>query len=95
MSFVVSFKMIDSSFEIGIGVVTEILSLIPSLLIVQFFRRIRSRQQHSPIRQILNKVNPSTHMSVDLPTNFFAQKSIFFLSERIQQRTKRKKIRLS
>ena len=34
----------DCSFQIGIGVMVELLSLIPSLFIVQFFRRIRSRQ---------------------------------------------------
>ena len=40
----------------------ELFSLIPSLLIVQFFRRIRSRQQLSPLRQTLMKINPSTQM---------------------------------
>lgn len=37
----------------------ELFSLIPSLLVVQFFRRIRSRDQHSPLRQALIKLNPS------------------------------------
>ncbi|CAF1642081.1 unnamed protein product, partial [Adineta ricciae] len=46
--------------QIGIGVMVEVLTLIPSILIVQFFRRIRSRQQFSPLRQALNKINPNT-----------------------------------
>ncbi len=36
----------------------EILSLVPSLLIVQLFRRIRPRQSISPLRQALLMINP-------------------------------------
>ena len=50
--------------QIGIGIMVELLSLIPSLLIVQFFRRIRSRQPISPLRQALDKIKPSTQMFV-------------------------------
>jgi hypothetical protein len=49
-------------FKIGIGVISEVLSLLPSLLIVQLFRRIRSRQQISPLRQILYKLKPSSQI---------------------------------
>jgi hypothetical protein len=42
-----------------IGIIVEFLSLIPSLLLVQFFRRIRTRhQQVSPLRQALYKIKP-------------------------------------
>ena len=37
--------------QIGIGVMSELLALIPSLLIVQFFRRIRSRQHISSLEK--------------------------------------------
>jgi hypothetical protein len=50
--------------KIGIGMITELLSLILSLLIVEFFRRIRSRQQISPVRQALNMIKPSIEMLV-------------------------------
>ena len=36
----------------------ELFSLIPSLFIVQFFRRIESRHLISPLRQALLKINP-------------------------------------
>ncbi|UJR09075.1 hypothetical protein I4U23_013322 [Adineta vaga] len=49
--------------QIGIGVMVELLTLIPSLFIVQFFRRIRSRQQTSPLRQALHKINASRAFS--------------------------------
>jgi len=45
--------------QIGIGIVVELLALVPSLLIVQFFRRIRARQQISPLEQAMKKLNPS------------------------------------
>ncbi|CAF4455291.1 unnamed protein product, partial [Adineta steineri] len=37
----------------------ELFTLIPSLLIVQFFRRIRPRRQIAPIREALYKMKPS------------------------------------
>jgi hypothetical protein len=37
----------------------ELLSLFPSLIVVQLFRRTRSRQQISPLRQALYKIKPS------------------------------------
>ncbi|UJR09103.1 hypothetical protein I4U23_013350 [Adineta vaga] len=49
--------------QIGIGVMVELLTLIPSLFIVQLFRRIRSRQQTSPLRQALHKINASRAFS--------------------------------
>ncbi|CAF4391977.1 unnamed protein product, partial [Adineta steineri] len=41
----------------------ELFTLIPSLLIVQFFRRIRPRQQVSRIREALYKMKPSRKTS--------------------------------
>ncbi|CAF4660309.1 unnamed protein product, partial [Rotaria sp. Silwood2] len=49
--------------KIGIGIMVELLSLIPSLLIVQFFRRIRTRQQISPIYQTLYSIKPLVQVS--------------------------------
>jgi len=47
--------------KIIIGVIIELFSLIPSILIVQFFRRIRSRhQQISPLHQAFNKTKQSS-----------------------------------
>ncbi|CAF1390512.1 unnamed protein product, partial [Adineta ricciae] len=45
--------------QIAIGVMVELLTLVPSLFIVQFFRRIRSRQQISPLQQTLYKIKTS------------------------------------
>ncbi|CAF1320727.1 unnamed protein product [Adineta steineri] len=45
--------------QIGIGIMVELFTLIPSLLIVQFFRRIRPRRQIAPIREALYKIQPS------------------------------------
>ncbi|CAF4431261.1 unnamed protein product, partial [Adineta steineri] len=39
----------------------ELLSLVPSIFIVQFFRRIRSRRQISPLRQALEKIRSLPH----------------------------------
>ncbi|CAF1263903.1 unnamed protein product [Adineta steineri] len=49
--------------QIGIGIMVELFTLIPSLLIVQFFRRIRPRQQIAPIREALYKMKPSRKTS--------------------------------
>ncbi|CAF4439163.1 unnamed protein product, partial [Rotaria magnacalcarata] len=32
--------------QIGIGIIVEVLTIVPSLLLVQFFRRIQSRRAH-------------------------------------------------
>ncbi|CAF4162103.1 unnamed protein product, partial [Adineta steineri] len=42
--------------QIGIGIMVELFSLVPSIFIVQFFRRIRPRRQISPLRQVLEKI---------------------------------------
>ena len=53
--------------QIIIGLIVELFSLIPSILIVQLFRRIRSRQkQLSPLREALYKINSSLKMFVKL-----------------------------
>ncbi|CAF0948798.1 unnamed protein product [Adineta steineri] len=49
--------------QIGIGIMVELFTLIPSLLIVQFFRRIRPRQQVSRLREALYKMKPSQKTS--------------------------------
>ncbi|CAF0990631.1 unnamed protein product [Adineta steineri] len=53
--------------QIGIGIMVELFTLIPSLLIVQFFRRIRPRRQIAPIREALYKMKPSRKTSEDIP----------------------------
>ncbi|CAF0882123.1 unnamed protein product [Adineta steineri] len=50
--------------QIGIGIMVELLSLVPSIFIVQFFRRIRPRQQISPLRQALEKIRPLPQTNV-------------------------------
>ncbi|CAF1386372.1 unnamed protein product [Adineta steineri] len=42
--------------QIGIGIMVELFTLIPSLLIVRLFRRIRPRRQISPLREALYKI---------------------------------------
>ncbi|CAF0947824.1 unnamed protein product [Adineta steineri] len=49
--------------QIGIGIMVELFTLIPSLLIVQFFRRIRPHQQVSRLREALYKMKPSQKTS--------------------------------
>ncbi|CAF0859705.1 unnamed protein product [Rotaria sordida] len=51
--------------QIAIGIMIELLSLVPSLLIVQLFRRIESRQQISPLRQTLYKIKPSLQINTE------------------------------
>ncbi|CAF4425316.1 unnamed protein product, partial [Adineta steineri] len=41
----------------------ELFTLIPSLLIVQLFRRIQPRRQIAPIREALYKIQPSRKTS--------------------------------
>ncbi len=44
--------------QIIVGIIVEVLALIPSLLIVQLFRRLRTRQQPiSPLQTALSKIN--------------------------------------
>ncbi|CAF1558986.1 unnamed protein product [Adineta ricciae] len=50
--------------QIGIGIMVELFSVVPSLLIVQLFRRIRPRQQVSALRQALYELKPSAQMFV-------------------------------
>ncbi|CAF1533194.1 unnamed protein product, partial [Adineta steineri] len=53
--------------QIGIGIMVELFTLIPSLVIVQFFRRIRPRRQIAPIREALYKIQPSRKISTNAP----------------------------
>ena len=49
--------------QIGIGVIVEMLSFLPSILLVQFFRRIqprRAQRQLSPLRQAICQVKEQT-----------------------------------
>ncbi|CAF0758584.1 unnamed protein product [Adineta steineri] len=65
--------------QIGIGIVVELFTLIPSLLIVQFFRRIRPRRQIAPIREALYKIQPSRKTSSeDVPATKKKKSSITF-----------------
>ncbi|CAM4981739.1 unnamed protein product, partial [Rotaria socialis] len=44
--------------QIGIGIIVEVLTFVPSLFLVQFFRRIQSRRVHqmSPLRAAMYKI---------------------------------------
>ncbi|CAF1375842.1 unnamed protein product [Adineta ricciae] len=51
--------------QIMIGVIVEVFALIPSLLLVQLFRRVRPRgQQQSPLRQALYKIKGNVENNV-------------------------------
>ncbi len=55
--------------------IVELLSLIPSILLVQMFRRLRSRQKHTtPLRQALYKIKPHLEMESE---NITTKKSGF------------------
>jgi hypothetical protein len=59
-------------YKIIIGVIVEVFSLIPSLLLVQLFRRIRSRHTRiSPLRQALYKIKPQLQMFVEFERKEF------------------------
>ncbi|CAF3719120.1 unnamed protein product, partial [Adineta steineri] len=62
----------------GIGIMVELFTLIPSLLIVQFFRRIRPRRQIAPIREALYKMKLSRKTSTNAPAITKKQSSITF-----------------
>ncbi|CAF3869870.1 unnamed protein product, partial [Adineta steineri] len=53
--------------QIGIGIMVELFTLVPSLLVVQLFRRIRPRQQVSRLREALYKIQPSQQTSTNTP----------------------------
>ncbi|UJR16871.1 hypothetical protein I4U23_003769 [Adineta vaga] len=56
--------------QIGIGIIVEVFALIPSLLLVQLFRRLQPRRkQHSPLRQALYKIKATSQMFVDKSYN--------------------------
>jgi hypothetical protein len=51
-------------FKIIVGVIVDIFALIPSLLLVQLFRRLRSREkQIAPLRQALYKIKPNLQIN--------------------------------
>ena len=53
-----------------IGIVVELFSIVPSVILVQLFRRLESRdKQISPLRQALNKINPSLQIFADPSQN--------------------------
>ncbi|CAF3969202.1 unnamed protein product, partial [Adineta steineri] len=50
--------------QISIGIIVELFALIPSLLIVQLFRRLQSRKkQISPLHQTLYKIKPELNIN--------------------------------
>ncbi|CAF4192320.1 unnamed protein product, partial [Adineta steineri] len=56
-----------NSQQIIIGIIVEFFAFIPSLLIVQLFRRLRSRQkQLSPLHQALYKIKPHLQSQIDV-----------------------------
>ncbi|CAF4325140.1 unnamed protein product, partial [Adineta steineri] len=65
--------------QIGIGIMVEFFTLISSFLIVQFFRRIRSRQHISRLHEALYKIKPSQQTSSEnAPVNKKKKSSITF-----------------
>jgi len=58
--FLFFLRSFDNYFQIGIGIIVEMISFVPSILLVQLFRRIRQRRSHqyqgSPLRQALEKM---------------------------------------
>ncbi|CAF0846743.1 unnamed protein product [Adineta steineri] len=52
--------------QIGIGIMVELFTFIPSLLIVQFFRRIQPRRQVSRLREALYKMKSSRKTSTNV-----------------------------
>ncbi|CAF1188688.1 unnamed protein product, partial [Adineta ricciae] len=54
--------------QIGIGIIVELLVFIPSLCLIQFFRRIQpSRTPVSPLRQTLSQIKSIPTISSDKP----------------------------
>ena len=53
--------------QIGIGIIVELLTFVPSIFIVQFFRRIRPRQEISPIENALMKIKSSSEKLNSIP----------------------------
>ncbi|CAF1074084.1 unnamed protein product [Adineta steineri] len=52
-----------NSQQVIIGIIVELFALIPSLLLVQLFRRLQPRKkQLSPLQQVLNKIKPDTEI---------------------------------
>ena len=53
--------------QIFIGIIVELLAVIPSLLLVQIFRRLQSRRKAiSPLRQALYQIRSSVKMFVEI-----------------------------
>jgi hypothetical protein len=62
--------------KIIIGIIVELLSLIPSLLLVELFRRLRSREkQISPLHRALYKIRSSIKMSTESSINVDKKKT--------------------
>ena len=58
-----------------IGIIVEVLSVVPSILLVQFFRRIRLRQQGiSPLCQTLSHLTQQRKMSISFSNNINSKK---------------------
>ncbi|UJR16137.1 hypothetical protein I4U23_003048 [Adineta vaga] len=57
--------------QIGIGIIVELLVFVPSLLLVQLFRRIQPQRNHqqriSPLRQTLYKIKQHTTLDTTVP----------------------------
>ncbi|CAF0948943.1 unnamed protein product [Adineta ricciae] len=55
--------------QVIIGIIVELMALVPSLLLVQLFRRLRPRRnQMSPLREALYKMNsPLSETNIDQP----------------------------
>ncbi|UJR07107.1 hypothetical protein I4U23_011395 [Adineta vaga] len=52
--------------QVTIGIIVEIFALIPSLLVVQLFRRLRSRRSYlSPLQETLSKLRPNWQTNVE------------------------------
>ncbi len=76
-----------------IGVIVDVFALIPSLLLVQFFRRLRSRQRPiSPLRQAMHKIKPHLQMFVEFKDEIYA--ALSFVSVKVMLTKRRVKLNL-
>ncbi len=74
--------------------IVDLFALIPSLLLVQLFRRLRSRQkQISPLRQAMYKIKPHLQMFVEFKMKSIC--SIFFCFSQSDVDEKKSKVKSS
>jgi len=74
-------------FKIIIGVIVDLFALIPSLLLVQIFRRLGSRKREiAPLREALYKIKPSLNMFVEFQNEIFILIFCLFSSNDVDEK---------